>query len=128
VRTIHKKNGEVVAEIIGESANLFLGFEEATWDFLYEPDGRPLRVGDEGCLVERTDNKNNLLSVALWDMPDGIPGNLNPAICKLWGSRGVDCDISRDAYGWRRVLSITPRKRGSGMRILFSRARDVNDG
>ena len=80
------------------------------------------KEGEEGCLllsynVYGDDN----ISVDLIENSTGVPGNLNPNICRLHGWRGTTDDRLRTAMGWRRVESVTNRKRGAGLVAIYSK-------
>ena len=78
-------------------------------------------AGDCGCLViSRNVSGDEDISAFLFASEVGMPGNMNPAICRLHGWRGTTGNRESHAYGWRRVESITPRKRGIGCIVLFS--------
>ena len=89
---------------------------------------REIRVGDEGCLATAKDISPNTLlrgwpteyRVSLYAAPDGVGGNMDPKIKRLHGWRGTTNDWSSYAWGWRRVESITPRRRGVGYVVILS--------
>ena len=88
-----------------------------------------MKPGDEGCLVIKTDLSPNAyaagcggqpIKALLYHNPEGFPGNMDGNRRKLHGWRGTTGDICVTAYGWRKVRSITPLKRGIGDRIILS--------
>ena len=89
---------------------------------------REIRVGDEGCLSTSHNvspdairsNRPTEYSAQLFADPNGIPGNMNSNITRLHGWRGTTCDRCSEAWGWRRVESIEPRKRGEGYVVILS--------
>ena len=79
------------------------------------------KEGEEGCLVLSYNvSGDDNISVALIENSTGVPGNLNPNICRLHGWRGTTNDRLRTAMGWRRVESVTNRKRGAGLVAIYS--------
>ena len=83
---------------------------------------REARPGDAGCLAESysTAAGGDKRSVWLGANPAGIAGNLRGTRA-LTGWRGTTDDRAVIAHGWRRVISIEPRKRGIGWVAILSR-------
>lgn len=83
---------------------------------------REARPGDAGCLAESysTAAGGDKRSVWLDANPAGICGNMSNARA-LTGWRGTTDDRAVIAHGWRRVISIEPRKRGIGWVAILSR-------
>lgn len=83
---------------------------------------REARPGDTGCLVEsyNTTSSDDKRAVWLDTDPAGIAGNLGGTRA-LTGWRGTTDDRAVIAHGWRRVISIEPRKRGIGWVAILSR-------
>ena len=78
---------------------------------------KPVQVGDEGCLlVAGRSGREDVAALR----PGPIPGNLNHHITRCHGWRGTTGDVARYAMGWRRVESVTPRRRGGGLVIILS--------
>ena len=89
---------------------------------------RDCRAGDEGCLVVCHDVSPDALRssapinyhVSIVDDIDGIGGNMHSEIKRLHGWRGTTNDTDCTAWGWRRVESVQPRKRGIGWVVILS--------
>lgn len=79
------------------------------------------QVNDEGCFVLYYDVfGDDNIEVALIENSTGVPGNLNHSICRLHGWRGATNNRACMAMGWRKVESVTPRKRGAGLVAIYS--------
>ena len=85
-------------------------------------DEREARPGDAGCLAESYSVAGGDDNRAVWlgTNPAGIAGNLRDTRA-LTGWRGTTGDRAVIAHGWRRVISIEPRKRGIGWVAILSR-------
>jgi hypothetical protein len=88
---------------------------------------RPIERGDQGCLVSFEDVSPDGLrrstpytGVSMNGDPDGVPGNSDHTIKRLHGWRGTTDDASCQVWGWRRVISVEPLKRGLGWRVMLS--------
>lgn len=85
-------------------------------------DERDAIPGDAGCLAESYSVAGGDDKRAVWmgSNPAGICGNASNERA-LFGWRGTTDDRAVVAQGWRRVLSIEPRKRGVGWVAILSR-------
>jgi hypothetical protein len=110
IKLTHRADGTAVVEHIP-------GEYDSDWH-----DDNMLSVGDEGTLVERerVTQPVGIIDVYIDRNDGGARGNMSSARC-YHGWRGTTNDIARHAHGWRRVEAITPRKRGRGYRVTFSR-------
>jgi len=134
MRVTERRNGTIRIEAIGTR-----GRESDGWEWTEDPEPimicgpdmteeRQIRVGDEGCMVTGEDVSPDALraggpteySVRLSTDREGIPGNSDPSIRRLHGWRGTTGDWYVDTWGWRRVESIEPRKRGIGYVVILS--------
>lgn len=68
-----------------------------------------LHKGDLVILI-RSENLNSnrevFSALPLASFPDGVPGNADSSICRFHGWRGTTNNISRSAYGVRRVNAV----------------------
>lgn len=89
---------------------------------VYDWGSRDAKPGDAGCLAESYSVAagGDKRSVWLDANPAGICGNLSNERA-LTGWRGTTDDRAVIAHGWRRVISIEPRKRGIGWVAILSR-------
>lgn len=87
---------------------------------------REARPGDAGCLAESYSTAAGGDKRAVWlcANPAGIPGNIDRSRA-LTGWRGTTDGRAVIAHGWRRIISIEPRKRGIGWVAIMS--RDLGD-
>lgn len=100
-------------------------YELPGWD---APRPREVVVGDVGCLVTTEDVSPDAMrgggpteyGARLWGDELGFPGNSDHDKCRLHGWRGTTNDVYVYAWGWRRVESIAPRKRGRGWVMVLS--------
>ena len=135
MRITESRDGTVRIELIGERGREWEPDEiPALPEYLddnengYHCTSRPVQVGDAGCLVTHHDVSPDAqrlrgpteYSAHVVNSPEGIPGNSNHAITRLHGWRGTSYDSYCDAWGWRRVESIEPRKRGVGWVVILS--------
>lgn len=84
-------------------------------------DEREARPGDAGCLAESYSVAGGDDKRAVWlgTNPAGIMGNGGDRALTGW--RGTTDDRAIIAHGWRRVISIEPRKHGVGWVAILSR-------
>lgn len=89
---------------------------------VYDWGSHDAKPGDAGCLAESYSVAagGDKRSVWLGTNPAGIRGNLSNERA-LTGWRGTTDDRAVIAHGWRRVISIEPRKRGIGWVAILSR-------
>lgn len=110
-KRIDRKDGTIVIENRCERT---FDIEMPTVD-----NGRSLEVGDQGTLLIRETTDERVHSITMITDPRGVRGNSADEYA-MHGWRGTFNDIAAYAYGWREVVSITPLKRGHGIRICFS--------
>lgn len=111
------KNGQIKFEVIPA-----LEYVELSGTKCYESCSNLLPDnGNSGCMViNRNVSGDENIFFYLVGNETGAPGNMNPAVCRLHGWRGTTNNRASYAYGWRKVLSVSPRKRGAGYTVLFS--------
>lgn len=110
------KNGEIKFEIIPDWERIPL-----TGGKCYEPCGGYLPPLNRGCLVISYNHTGDPSpAYALVNNPAGALGNGGSSRRALHGWLGTHDNRVSMAYGWRAVISVTPRKRGGGFTVLFS--------
>lgn len=128
IKIVKRKDGTIRIESIGKRERVG-GYSRSEWHWLeYTPhpmflcgdgDEKEVTVGMEGCLAIGY-NVIGDEDIDVWLVNSGVPGNAGDGE-RLHGWRGTTNDRSVAADGWRRVESITPRKRGLGWVAILSK-------
>jgi hypothetical protein len=120
----HLRNGKIRVEIIVYDEleqPVGLEFHPADADEQRYSNVRNAAPGDEGCFVLSENERSFACSAVLCgNLPDGVPGNSDPSAKRFHGWRGTTNGFATIAFGWRRVESDTPRKRGWGRVVVLS--------
>ena len=94
---------------------------QKTFTIDFHPRFNP-REGDEAILVCNTDTSTGDETWYL-HLGDGVPGNSDASVKRYHGWRGTTANISKDAFGLRRVEKVTRTKDG---KIKVTVGRDLH--
>jgi len=121
-----RRDGTIRIEAIGRREYIAalggdMEYTPAPLAFVYDWGARDAKPGDAGCLAESYSVAGGDDKRAVWlgTNPAGIMGNGGDRALTGW--RGTTDDRAIIAHGWRRVISIEPRKHGVGWVAILSR-------
>ena len=121
-----RRDGTIRIEAIGRREYIAalggdMEYTPAPLAFVYDWGARDAKPGDAGCLAESYSVAGGDDKRAVWlgTNPAGIMGNGGDRALTGWC--GTTDAVAVIAHGWRRVISIEPRKHGVGWVAILSR-------